>query len=101
LLSSDSREIFDEIQLIYPKKISEGNIFEDKSAEFREKILESERDNPEIQGGNAGAFFRRQKKREAKGLSFVFAGDRTRTSTLLLEVDFESTASAISPRRHK
>lgn len=31
----------------------------------------------------------------------LIADDRTRTSTLLLEVDFESTASTISPRRHK
>lgn len=30
-----------------------------------------------------------------------FAGDRTRTNTLLLRVDFESTASTIPPHRHK
>jgi hypothetical protein len=49
LLSSDSREIFDEIALIGSKKISEGNIFKTGSKRFREKILESERDKPIIQ----------------------------------------------------
>ena len=38
------------------------------------------------------AFRRRTKKSSLVG-SFAFAGDRTRTSTLLLRVDFESTAS--------
>lgn len=33
-------------------------------------------------------------------LTLLNADDRTRTSTLLLEVDFESTASTISPHRH-
>ena len=44
---------------------------------------------------NADAFFRRQKKAPVSGAPFLpfFAGDRTRTSILLLRVDFESTAS--------
>jgi hypothetical protein len=40
------------------------------------------------------AFFTRQTKKEnPNGFLFCFAGDRTRTSALLLDVDFESTAS--------
>src|SRR5690606_1825469 len=47
--------------------------------------------------GQVVGFLLRAKKNLQKEV--LFAGGRTRTSTLLLEVDFESTASTISPHR--
>ena len=40
------------------------------------------------------------KKRQLKSVTFSTAGSRTRTGTRSPPVDFESTASAIPPRRH-
>ncbi len=50
LFPSESREIFDELASIFPKIIAEGAIFEGKSTQDREKILEAERIKPIIHG---------------------------------------------------
>jgi len=45
-LSSGSGEIFDEIDIAFSKIIAEGTIIEKKQYQFREKIPETERDEP-------------------------------------------------------